>query len=219
MEINKTAQNTQIIAQTTTPPTESQNSSNVKILSSLGMDSKTAQELGKILENTDLTSLIKEGQAFNKPLEVNYTAIVDPKGEIYARTYVESLANQYESAKKTITEYYSSAHKDNLAQGSITDAMRYISLKYTDFGRQQNSPHFRSAMSEAERQMAFRQEKALLLGGRITLKDPYALAGSGIALNKIDTIAKQTAQDKIHQLILEYKKSNGIETDTLNVLV
>ena len=170
------------------------------------MDSKTTQELGKILENTDLISLIKERQELNKSLEVNYTA-------------VESLASQYESAKKTITEYYSSAHKDNLAQGNITDAMHYISLKYTDFGRQQNSPHFRSAISEAERQMAFLQEKALLLGGYITLKAPYALAESGITLNKIDTIAKQTAQDKINQLILEYKKSNRIETDTLNVLV
>ena len=74
------------------------------------------------------------------------------------------------------------------------------------------SPYYRADMSEAEREMALRQEKALLLGGRVTLGDPYALASSGGTLNikDIDQIAHQAAHDRIDELINEYKRANGI---------
>lgn len=91
--------------------------------------------------------------------------------------------------------------------------MNYLALKYTKLGFELGSPYYRSDMSEAERQMALRQERALLLGGRVTLGDPYALQSSGGMLNMEQTekIAKRAAQDAIDQLIREYKRVRGIE--------
>lgn len=192
---------------------ESKSAASAKIIDSINISDEQAEKLEKALANTDLSALIKEAQELNDELEVNWNAVVDPDGKIYARTYVESLARQYENAKNTIEQYYASAHRDNLAQGSEAAAMNYLALKYTKFGRDIGSPHYRSDMSEAERQMALRQERALLLGGRVTLGDPYALQSSGGMLNMEQTekIAKQAAQDAIEQLIREYKRAHGID--------
>lgn len=192
---------------------ESELEKSAKIIDSINISDEQAEKFEKVLANTDLSALIKEAQEFNDELEVNWNAVVDPDGKIYARAYAESLVKQYESAKNTIEQYYASAHKDNLTQGSEAAAMNYLALKYTNFGRDVGSPHYRSDMSEAERQMALRQERALLLGGRVTLGDPYALQSSGGMLNMEQTekIAKQAAQDAIEQLIREYKRAHGID--------
>lgn len=192
---------------------ESKSAASPKMIGTINISDKQAEKLEKALANTDLSALIKEAQEFNDELEVNWNAVVDPDGTIYARTYVESLARQYENAKNTIEQYYASAHKDNLAQGSEAAAMNYLALKYTKFGRDVGSPYYRSDMSEAERQMALRQERALLLGGRVTLGDPYALQSNGGMLNMEQTekIAKQAAQDAIEQLIREYKRAHAID--------
>ena len=192
---------------------ESESTASAKIIGSINISDEQVEKLEKTLANTDLSALIKEAQELNDDLEVNWNAVVDPDGKIYARTYVESLARQYESAKNTIEQYYASAHRNNLAQGSEAAAMNYLALKYTKFGRDVGSPYYRSDMSEAERQMALRQERALLLGGRITLGDPYALQSSGGMLNmeRTEKIAKQAAQDTIDQLIREYKRAHGID--------
>lgn len=162
---------------------ESESAASAKIIGSININDEQAEKLEKALTNTDLSALIKEAQELNDDLEVNWNAVVDPDGAIYARAYVESLATQYENAKNTIEQYYASAHKDNLAQGSEAAAMNYLTLKYTKLGFELDSPYYRSDMSEAERQMALRQERALLLGGRVTLGDPYALQSSGGMLN------------------------------------
>ncbi|MDE7254868.1 MAG: hypothetical protein K2N54_01675 [Helicobacter sp.] len=192
---------------------ETKSATNAKIIGSINIGDEQVEKLEKALANTDLSALIKEAQELNDDLEVNWNATVDPDGKIYARTYAESLVKQYESAKNTIEQYYASAHKDNLAQGSEAAAMNYLALKYTKFGRDVGSPYYRSDMSEAERQMALRQERALLLGGRVTLGDPYALQSVGGMLNMEQTekIAKQAAQDAINQLIREYKMAHGID--------
>lgn len=193
--------------------TESESTASAKIIGSINISDEQAEKLEKALANTDLSALIKEAQGLNDDLEVNWNAVVDPDGAIYACAYAESLIEQYESAKNTIEEYYASAHKDNLAQGSEAAAMNYLALKYTKFGHDVGSPYYRSDMSEAERQMALRQERALLLGGRVTLGDPYALQSVGGMLNMEQTekIAKQAAQDAIDNLIREYKRANGID--------
>lgn len=192
---------------------ESESTASAKIIGSMNISDEQVEKLEKALANTDLSALVKEAQELNDDLEVNWNAVVDPDGKIYARTYVESLARQYESAKNTIEQYYASAHRNNLAQGSEAAAMNYLALKYTKFGRDVGSPYYRSDMSEAERQMALRQERALLLGGRITLGDPYALQSSGGMLNmeRTEKIAKQAAQDVIEQLIREYKRTHGMD--------
>ena len=98
--------------------TESESTASAKIIGAINISDEQAEKLEKALANTDLSALIKEAQGLNDDLEVNWNAVVDPEGKIYARTYAESLIEQYESAKNTIEEYYASAHKDNLAQGS-----------------------------------------------------------------------------------------------------
>lgn len=193
--------------------TETKSAASAKIIGAIHISDEQAEKLEKALANTDLSALIKEARALNDDLEVNWNAVVDPDGAIYARAYAESLVKQYESTKNAIEQYYAPAHKDNLAQGSEAAAMNYLALKYTNFGRDVGSPYYRSDMSEAERQMALRQERALLLGGRITLGDPYALQSSGGMLNMEQTekIAKQAAQEALDQLIREYKRTHGMD--------
>ncbi len=180
------------------------------------MDDETAGRLETAMQNADIPALLEEIEKQKGSLPVDeewhYRRIVDPDGKIYSLTYVESLLRQYQCAEDTIKAYYAEAHRDNLSQGSIADSMNYLSLKYTKFGLLVGSPYYRSDMSEAERQMALYQEKALLLGGRVTIGDPYALAASGgpINIKGADRIAYQAAQDRIDALISEYKRANGI---------
>lgn len=135
-------------------------------------------------------------------LTVNWDEVVEPGGKIAAATYVESLLQQYMCAENTIKAYYDSAHQENLSQPSLVDGLNYISVKYTKLGLDLNSPYYRSDMSDAERKMAFEQERAMLLGGRVILGDPYALASSGGVINvkDADRIARQAVRDKLDEL-------------------
>ena len=94
-----------------------------------------------VTENQNILEEFKEKQG-SLPVdeEWHYRKIVDPDGKIYSLTYVESLLRQYQSAENTIEEYYAKAHQDNLSQGSITDGMNYLSMKYTEFGLITGSP-------------------------------------------------------------------------------
>ena len=187
-----------------------------RLASTFDIDEDIANRIETAIQNADIPALLEEFKEKQGSLPVDeewhYRKIVDPDGKIYALTYVESLLRQYQSAENTIEEYYAKAHQDNLSQGSITDGMNYLSMKYTEFGLITGSPYYRADMSEAERKMALHQEKALLLGGRVMLGDPYALASSGgiINIKDADQIAHQAARDRIDELINEYKKSNGI---------
>ena len=67
--------------------------------------------------------------------------------------------------------------------------MEHIAEKYL----RPDSDIFRADLTEAERDMAYRQERALLTGARLTLFDPYALASIG---------GVQTAQTS-HQLAMQ----------------
>ena len=186
------------------------------LASTFDIDEDTANRIETAIQNADIPALLEEFKEKQGSLPVDeewhYRKIVDPDGKIYSLTYVESLLRQYQCAENTIKEYYAKAHQDNLSQGSITDSMNYLSMKYTEFGLRMGSPYYRADMSEAERKMALYQEKALLLGGRVTLGDPYALASSGGTINikDADRIAHQAARDRIDELISEYKRANGI---------
>ncbi|MCI9022748.1 MAG: hypothetical protein HFH32_18990 [Eubacterium sp.] len=187
-----------------------------RLASAFDIDEDTANRIEEAVQNADIPALLKEFKEKQGSLPVDeewhYRKIVDPDGKIYSLTYAESLLRQYQCAENTIKEYYAKAHQDNLSQGSITDSMNYLSMKYTEFGLRMGSPYYRADMSEAERKMALYQEKALLLGGRVTLGDPYALASSGGTINikDADRIAHQAARDRIDELISEYKRANGI---------
>lgn len=187
-----------------------------RFIAAINMDEETAKRVETAIQDADMQALLEAVKEKKGSLPVeeewHYRKIVDPDGKIYSATYVESLLRQYQCAENTIKAYYAEAHQDNLSRGSITDGMNYISLKYTDFGRLTGSPYYRADMSDAERQMALHQERALLSGGRVDLGDPYALASSGgpINIKVADQIAYQAARDRIDELISEYKKANGI---------
>lgn len=187
-----------------------------RLASTFDLDEDTANRIETAIQNADIPALLEEVREKKGSLPVDeewhYRKIVDPDGKIYSLTYVESLVRQYQCAENTIKEYYAEAHQDNLSKGSISAARGYISLKYTEFGLLVGSPYYRADMSEAERKMAFEQETALLLGGRVTLGDLYALASSGGTINikDADQIAHQAARDRIDELINEYKRANGI---------
>lgn len=187
-----------------------------RLASAFNIDEDTANRIETAIQNADIPALLEEFKEKKGSLPVDeewhYRKIVDPDGKIYSLTYVESLLRQYQCAENTIKEYYAEAHQNNLSQGSIRDSMDYLSMKYTEFGLLMGSPYYRADMSEAERKMALHQEKALLLGGRVTFGDPYALASSGGTINikDADQIAHQAARDRIDELINEYKRANGI---------
>ena len=72
---------------------------------------------------------------------------------------------------------------------------------------------FRSDMSRDERLTAYKQERSLLVTGRIyTYYDPYALASTGGPTNFFDLEpeARKAADARIEALIQEYKQAHGI---------
>ncbi len=187
-----------------------------RLASAFDIDEDTANRIETAIQNADIPALLEEfkEKQGNLPVdeEWHYRKIVDPDGKIYSLTYVESLLRQYQCAENAIKAYYAKEHQDNLSRGGITDGMNYLSMKYTEFGLKMGSPYYRADMSEAERKMALEQERALLLGGSLTLGDPYALASFGGTINikDADRIAHQAAHDRIDELIKEYKRANGI---------
>ncbi|MCI9037563.1 MAG: hypothetical protein HFF80_07355 [Oscillospiraceae bacterium] len=146
--------------------------------------------------------------------EANLRRKVDPDGKIYGAAFVEGIVRQYQEMETQIRDYYADAHKESM---SYKDPYNHILQKYvfdasSPFGQ---SPFFRSDMSKAERDWAFRQERAILWGSNIALNDPYALAAHGGVKNieEIDANAHQYAQAKLDGLIAEYKQAHGLADD------
>ena len=138
-------------------------------------------------------------------LDVNWNATVDPDGSVYAKAYMESLAAQYEDVRQTIESYYAEGHQENLR---FANPYNHLVEKYKYSG----SPYFLSDMSQAQRDMAFRQEEALLRGGRVALNDPWALAASGGVPpgEDVERNARAYAQSVLNKLIIQYKKDKNI---------
>lgn len=174
---------------------------------------QTARRFSKMetaAASVGVQSLAKAAKEQAGQLTINWNAVVDPHGKIYAKTYAEALVGQYQKAESAIRSYYMPAHRENL---TFDNPYNHILSKYKNDLFQ--SPYFRADLSKAERDMAFAQERALLWGGRLNLNDPFALASSGGVQNlkDADRIARQAAQDKINALIAERQKA----TDTNEV--
>ena len=178
-----------------------------RLAAAFDIDEEAAAKMENALKNADIPALMAAAKERQGTLPVNWDRVVDPDGTIYSRTYVESLLRQYQCAENRVRAYYAQEHQKNLAQPTITDGLNYISMKYTDLGRELGSPHYRSDLPKAQREMALRQERALLLGGNVSIGDPYALASYGgmINIRDADRIAWQAARDKIDELIYEYR--------------
>ncbi len=130
-------------------------------------------------------------------LVINQNREVDPDGSISAKTYMDAYAQQYANTRAAIQIYYAGAHAENSAY-PLTEGLNHIAEKYL----RSDSAIFRSGLSDAERAMAYRQEYALLIGGRLSLNDPYALAAIGGVPSRqsIHEVAMQTVQAKLDQL-------------------
>lgn len=139
-------------------------------------------------------------------LEVNWNAVVDPDHSIYAKSYMESLVCQYDKTRQAVEAYYQEGHQENLR---FSNPYNHLVEKYKFSG----SPYFKGDWSQAQRDMAFRQEEALLRGGRVVLNDPWALAASGGVPDgeAVDKAARAYAQSVLDQLIAKYKQTKGIE--------
>ncbi|NCE64429.1 DUF4885 domain-containing protein [Pseudoflavonifractor sp. 524-17] len=107
-------------------------------------------------------------------LVINQNRDVDPDGSIALKTYMRAYAQPAVNARKTIEGYYAEAHAENSSYPFL-EGLEHIAQKY----KRPDSGIFRSDLTEAQRDMAYRQERALLTGARLTLFDPYALASIG----------------------------------------
>lgn len=107
-------------------------------------------------------------------LVINQNRDIDPDGSIALKTYMRAYAQPAVNARKTIESYYAEAHAENSAYPFL-EGLEHIAEKY----KRPDSGIFRSDLTQAQRDMAYRQERALLTGARLTLFDPYALASIG----------------------------------------
>ncbi len=105
---------------------------------------------------------------------INQNRDIDPDGLIALKTYMRAYAQLAVNARKGIESYYVEAHAENSAYPFL-EGLEHIAEKY----KRPDSGIFRSDLTQAQRDMAYRQERALLTGARLTLFDPYALASIG----------------------------------------
>lgn len=107
-------------------------------------------------------------------LVINQNRDVDPDGSIALKIYMLAYAQLAANARKTIKDYYADVHAENSSYPFL-EGLEHIAEKY----KRPNSGIFRSDLTEAQRDTAYRQERALLTGAPLTLFDPYALAAIG----------------------------------------
>ena len=133
----------------------------------------------------------------NMSLVINQNRDVDPDGSIALKTYMRAYAQPAVNARKTIESYYAEAHAENSSYPFL-EGLDHIAQKYM----RPDSGIFRSDLTEAQRNMAYRQERALLTGARLTLFDPYALASVGgiQTAQASHEYAMQAVQEKMAEL-------------------
>ena len=130
-------------------------------------------------------------------LVINQNRDIDPDGSIALKTYMQAYAQPAVNARKTIENYYAEAHAENSSYPFLK-GLEHITEKY----KRPDSAIFRSDLTQAQRDMAYRQERALLTGARLTLFDPYALASiSGLQTAQAShQSAMQAVMEKMNEL-------------------
>lgn len=129
---------------------------------------------------------------------------VDPTGEIARKAFLEETMRQINESICKVQSYYAKANEENM---SFDNSYNHLLEKYnSNYNKLFKSPYFRSDMTEAERQMAYRQEYAMLSGkGFANLSDPYAWASSGGVPDRDKQIddAVQAALDQRREELLK----------------
>ena len=130
-------------------------------------------------------------------LVINQNRDIDPDGSIALQTYMRAYAQPAVNARKTIEGYYAEAHAENSSY-PFMEGLEHIAEKY----KWPWSDIFRADLTEDQRNMYYRQERALLTGARLTLFDPYALASVGGVMNVQTShqLAIQAVQEKYDEL-------------------
>lgn len=135
-------------------------------------------------------------------LVIDQNREIDPDGSIALKTYMRAYAQPAIDARKTITEYYADAHKENSSYPFV-QGLEHIAQKY----KRPGSTIFRADLPKEQRDMYYRQERALLTGARVTLFDPYALASVGGIQNA--QASHQLALKAVQEKMNELRKSFG----------
>lgn len=141
-------------------------------------------------------------------LVINQNQDVDPDGSIALKTYMRAYAQPAANARKTIEGYYAEAHAENSSYPFL-EGLEHIAEKY----KRPDSGIFRSDLTETQRDMAYRQERALLTGARLTLFDPYALASIGgvQTAQASHQSAMQAVIEKMNELRNQPKEQREVE--------
>ena len=130
-------------------------------------------------------------------LVIDQNRAIDPDGSIAIETYWRAYAQTAIAARETIKEYYAEAHAENSSY-PFMEGLEHIAEKY----KWPWSDIFRTDLTADQRNMYYRQERALLTGARLTLLDPYALASVG-GVQNVQTshqLAMQAVQEKYDEL-------------------
>jgi len=130
-------------------------------------------------------------------LVINQNRDIDPDGSIALKTYMQAYALPAVDARKRIEDYYAEAHAENSSY-PLEQGLEHIAEKYKHPG----SDIFLADMTEDQRDMAYRQERALLTGARLTLFDPYALSSFGgiLTAQACHQYAMQAVSEKLNEL-------------------
>ena len=157
----------------------------------------------------EFISMVRE-QLGEQKLEVNWNAAVDPDGQIWCKAYFDSYVSQAmefkHTAESAIRDYYAGAYQEALnSHPSLPQQLNFIAAKYLCSW----SDRFDASIPADERQWTYTQVKAMLTGTGLRLNDPYALKDIHIPTSEETTkTARQAADDKISELILQAKRSS-----------
>lgn len=155
----------------------------------------------------DFMGLMREQLGEPNQLEINWSAAVDPDHTIYIKTYMNSLVSQCKEVQGIIEDYYSDAYQEAMRD---PEPLSFLSSKYLWSG----SKIFDSSIPANERRWTYDQVRRTITGQRVSLADPYALAGTGLNQgNSVDRIAEKAAEGKIEALIRQAKEAAGVSLD------
>mgnify|MGYP001036664859 CR=1 FL=1 len=171
---------------------------------------KLEDMLGSMTKD-EFMSMVRN-QLGEQKLDVNWNATVDPDGQIWCKSYFDSYVSQVmefkDTAEGAIKDYYAGAYQEALNSPlgrDLPSQLNFIAAKYQCSW----SDYFDASIPAGERQWTYTQVRAMLTGTGLRLNDPYALKDIHIPTNEETTkIAKQAADDKIHELVRRAKEAS-----------
>lgn len=189
--------------QNETPSGSASGSATVEI-SEMARQAAMAAEMEKDGISPEAAAKLASGKiTINEPDWDNFevpTLKAQPNPAPYRTMYLNEILKSYDTAVKQVKEYYAPAYSqiqgmsDDKAANYLykTYKLPYQSDLYVPGTRLPAPPE---GMSKAEADMAYKQLMNMRFGGRIDMRDPYALGTEGMKeLDSADERARQTVQ-------------------------